>query len=425
MDRREFFLKTAKASGLVLPWWGMTPLANAQAATGKFLVVIHADGGIDSSSWIDPREQDPAINNYAAAGTPAIRAGQLKMAPMGNHAAYLPANFQDLLFVSCNTETNSHGDGDQASATGRLEAGFPTINELFAATYGSGKPMNWLNSGGSFSMSAGLVTPTPLPDSNALRATVTPLAQSATNDFVKQSDFDKTLAARAARIQALEAAGASLPREKKITAQFLAASEGRAKLAQVAALIPAVFDAGFQDAHVLLIAAQAGIASTGSITRGGFDGHGQLANSYNGANGSLTRLTNTMQYITDKAATLGLSDRIVILVRSEFGRTPLNGGNGKDHWNPGGTMVFRLPPGTGLGNRMVGATNAVHQSLAINPKTGALDPAGVVLKPRHILDAAQKYLGIQVTNPMFSLGVPASEALDLFNPNVRTGYPFN
>jgi hypothetical protein len=132
-----------------------------------------------------------------------------------------------------------------------------------------------------------------------------------------------------------------------------------------------------------------------------------------------------MQYITDKAATLGLSDRIVILVRSEFGRTPLNGGNGKDHWNPGGTMVFRLPPGTGLGNRMVGATNAVHQSLAINPKTGALDPAGVVLKPRHILDAAQKYLGIQVTNPMFSLGVPASEALDLFNPNVRTGYPFN
>ena len=30
MDRREFFLKTAKASGLVLPWWGMTPLANAQ-----------------------------------------------------------------------------------------------------------------------------------------------------------------------------------------------------------------------------------------------------------------------------------------------------------------------------------------------------------------------------------------------------------
>ena len=95
MDRREFFLKTAKASGLVLPWWGMTPLANAQSANEKFLVVIHADGGIDSSSWIDPRETDPAINNYAAAGTPAIRAGRLKIAPMGNNGAWLAANFQD------------------------------------------------------------------------------------------------------------------------------------------------------------------------------------------------------------------------------------------------------------------------------------------------------------------------------------------
>ena len=56
MDRREFLLNTAKASGVVLPWAGLLPLtniANAQSATGKLLVYVHADGGWDSDSLHD------------------------------------------------------------------------------------------------------------------------------------------------------------------------------------------------------------------------------------------------------------------------------------------------------------------------------------------------------------------------------------
>lgn len=427
MDRRDFFLKTAQASGVVLPWWGLLPVAQAQANQGKILFDIHADGGIDQSSWTDPRETDGTINNYAAAGTPAAGPGiggcTLKMAPMGANAAFLAAHFQQMLVVNgVNTETNSHEDGDRASATGKLEMGHATVAELFASQYGAGLPYAWLDAG-SFNMSAGLVPPTAFPNSNQLRASVLPNSQSATNDYLKQGDLDKVFAARQARTQNVKASANAIPRSSRLSDQFLAAPDARARLKRVAEFIPATFDAGFEQAQIGLIAAQAGIGAVVKLRTGGFDGHGDLANSYNGANGSLTRLTNLMQYVWAKSATLGISDRIVMLVRSEFGRTTLNGGNGKDHYNNGGTMVVMFPPGTSLGNRVVGATGVRHQSVRVNPTTGALDPNGIVLTPRHVHQALREHLGIQTTNPAFQLGVPANEKIALFNPSMRTGYP--
>ena len=40
MDRRDFFLKVAKASGVVIPSWGLLPLAayGQQTAAPKILV---------------------------------------------------------------------------------------------------------------------------------------------------------------------------------------------------------------------------------------------------------------------------------------------------------------------------------------------------------------------------------------------------
>ncbi len=427
MDRREFFLKTAQASGLVLPWWGLASVAHAQAYQGKVLFDIHLDGGIDQSSWTDTRETDPTINNYAGAGQVAVGPGiagcTIKMAPMGNNAAFLAAHFQNMLVVNgCNTETNSHDDGDRASATGKLEMGHATIAELHASQYGNGLPYAWLD-GGSFNTSAGLVAPTSFPDANQLRASVLPNSVSATNDYLKQADLDKVFAARQARTEAMKTSANVVPRSNRLADQFLAAPAARARLAQVAQFIPAQFDAGFQQPQVGLIAAQAGIASVVKLRTGGFDGHGNLANSYNGANGSLTRATNLASYVWNKAADLGISDRIVMLIRSEFGRTVLNGGNGKDHYNPGGTMVLMFPPGTNLGNRVVGATGPRHQSVRVNATTGALDPNGIVLTPRHVHQALREHLGIQTTDPRFNLGVPANERIALFNPSMRTNYP--
>ena len=77
MQRRDF-LRMASAGGVVIPTWALLPVAQAQSAlyAGKVLINIHADGGMDQSSWADPRETDGTLNNYAAAGTAGGRGGQ-------------------------------------------------------------------------------------------------------------------------------------------------------------------------------------------------------------------------------------------------------------------------------------------------------------------------------------------------------------
>jgi uncharacterized protein (DUF1501 family) len=415
MIHRRDFLKIA---GAVVPYWGLIPIANAQSSlyAGKILINIHADGGMDASSWADPRERDPLMNNYAAAGTPAGVAGNIRFAPMGNNAVFFTRYAPQMLVINgVNSETNSHEDGTRAHATGVLAMGYPNLSELFASVQGKGLPLPWLNAGG-FMTSAGLVPATPMPNGNTFVQLISPNASSATNDFLKAADVQKVLATRTDRLTAQKAAGDLIPRSQLVNAQFNAAAESRALLARVAQFIPPTFD---NAAHVGLVAAQAGVTTTLQFSSGGFDGHGQLANSYAQ---SLPRLTDLVDYIWTKSATLNLSSRIMVRIYSEFGRTPLNNGNGKDHWSVGTQVLMEAAPT--WGNRVFGASGPKHEQLKINPATGAVDPTnGMIIKPRNIHDALRKYLGIQTTDPRFALKVPATENFDFFNPALNTGYP--
>lgn len=419
MQRRDF-MKMASAAGVVIPPWALLPVAQAQSGvyTGKILINIHAEGGIDQSSWADPREKDPTINNYAAAGTPAGVAGNIRYAPMGSNAAFFDAHFRQMLVINgVHSETNGHDEGTQVHATGRLDMGYPNISELFASVYGKGMPMPWLN-GGGFRTSAGLVAATPMPDGNALRALTQPNAASATNDFMKQADLQRTLAARTERMKAMQARTDLLPRSRTVVEQFIGSSDSRALLQRVAQFTPATFDT-FTQAHVGLIAAQAGITSTIQLASGGFDGHGDLANGYAQA---LPRLTDMVTYIWQKSADLGLSDRILLRIYSEFGRVGLNNGNGKDHWAIGTQILMEANPA--WGNRVFGASGPKHEQQMINVATGAVDPAaGKVIRPRHIHAALRKYLGIETTDPKFNLKTLPDENFDFFNPAASTGYP--
>ena len=419
MQRRDF-LRMASACGVVIPSWALLPAANAQTGpyTGRILINIHADGGIDQSSWADPRERDASINNYAAAGTPAGVAGNLRYAPMGSNKAFFDAHFRQILVINgVHSETNGHDEGTRAHATGRLDMGYPNLCELFAFTYGRGMPMPWLNSGG-FRTSAGLVAPTPVPDANAWRALTQPNAASASNDFMKQADLTRTQMVRAERLKALQARGDLLPRSRSVVQEFVGASDSRALLQRVSGVTPAAFDA-FTQAHIGLIAAQAGITSTIQLSSGGFDGHSDIDSSY--AN-SLPRLTDLVSYLWQKSAALGLSDRLFVRIYSEFGRTALNCGNGKDHWEVGTQILMEANPA--WGNRVFGASGPKHEQQKINLATGAVDPAaGLVIKPRHIHAALRRYLTIETTDPRFNLKVPANEMFDFFNPGASTGYP--
>lgn len=418
MKRRDFL--AAGATGLVIPLWSVIPEAQAQTAGlygGRILINIHANGGIDQSSWTDPREADRTLNNYATV-TPANVSGNIRSAPMGNNKAFFDRYFMQTLVINgVHSETNSHGDGSRAHATGMLATGYPNMSELFASVNGKGLPMPWLN-GGGMGTSGGLVAATPMPSLNALRALVTPNTQSATADFMKQADLDKALAARTERMKAMQARGETLPRMQTVAQQTIAASDARGLMARVAQFLPATLDA-FADAHVGLVAAQAGITSTIQLSRGGFDGHSNIDNAYANA---LPRLTDLVDYIWQKSAALSISNRIMIRIYSEFGRTPLNSGNGKDHWSVGSQVLMEAAPA--WGNRVFGASGPRHQQLKINTATGAVDAtAGVVIRPRHIHAALRDYLGINTTNPRFDLKVPANETFAFFDPNARSGYP--
>ena len=139
-------------------------------------------------------------------------------------------------------------------------------------------------------------------------------------------------------------------------------------------------------------------------------------------NTALPQLTNLVDYIWQKSAALGINSRILIRIYSEFGRTPLNSGDGKDHWHIGSQVLMEANPA--WGNRVFGASGPRHEPLMINTATGAVDPVnGVVMTPRHIHAVLRNYLGIQTTDPRFDLKVPASEMFGFLNPNTGTGYP--
>lgn len=414
IDRRDFL----KFAGAVIPSWGLIPIASAQSSlyTGPIYIGVHASGGIDASSWFDPRETDPTMNAYAAAGTPAVVAGNIRAAPMGNNGPFLQRYFQQMLVLNgVNSETNSHDDGTRAHATGMLAMNYPNLSELFAYTHAKDKPMPWLNAGG-MGTSVGLSPAVPMPDGNNFRTLLSPNSANATSDFMKAGDVEKVLAARAERLKAQQTAGNLIPRAAGINAQFDSASNSRALLRRVSEFLPATFD---NAAHVGLVAAQAGITATLQFSSGGFDGHSQIAQSYAQA---LPRLTDLLDYILTRSGQLGIADRVVIRVYSEFGRTPLNNSMGKDHWAPGCQVII---PGTPKPwcNRVVGATGPRHQQLRIDPKTGAVDPVnGKVMTPRHVHHAMRKYLGITSVDPKYALPVPAAEEFDIFNPAMTTGY---
>jgi Protein of unknown function (DUF1501) len=423
MDRREFFLNVAKASGVVLPWWGLLPLpAKGQTQmASKILCYVHFDGGPVSDYFGDP-SAEPRYNLYTQQGLAIPGSGNLRWAPIGNNTVFFNRFRDQILMVNgINTLSNSHNDGARCMATGKLEMGFPALGELHAAAHAPGFAAGWMLRDND-TTTTGVYPATAIPDQNQLRAMIDPLAQNGTTDYVNRAHFNKTVAARTARIEALRANGAMLPKESAISAQVLAGAEARQRLLAVAANIPTVFGP-FPDIEVPLIAAQSGITAAIQIQTGGFDTHGNVADN-DGANGSFARATNRLTYLWEEAGRRGIADRLFVVAGGEFSRTELNGSNGDDHDNVGAFSMIMGPVGWGMGNRVVGCTGPMHSAVAINPKTGAVDPNGVMLTPAHVHQQLQEYLGAQPTNPMLGLGVPANERISLFDTNMRTGYPF-
>ncbi len=112
---------------------------------------------------------------------------------------------------------------------------------------------------------------------------------------------------------------------------------------------------------------------------GGFDTH---ANQTMRMQPIVEKTDRLLKVMVDKLRASGKLDTTLIVLYSDFGRTPkVNGSNGRDHWPVGGALMI----GGGIaGGRAVGGTDDMLRALSINQTTGAFDTAGIQLSPAHL-----------------------------------------
>ena len=163
----------------------------------------------------------------------------------------------------------------------------------------------------------------------------------------------------------------------------------------------------------------AGLGVSANLSLGNFDSHN--TNDVDQME-LIPRFLAGIDHMLTRAETLGIRDRLIVIIQSEMGRTPwYNQTGGKDHWSV--TSMMALGPGI-TGNRVIGGTHinaesGVDQSPnLIDPTTLDVSPTGQKIRPEHIHTALRELLMID-QHPLalqFPLKVtPETRLLGLFS----------
>ncbi|HET8706937.1 MAG TPA: DUF1501 domain-containing protein, partial [Pseudomonadales bacterium] len=147
-------------------------------------------------------------------------------------------------------------------------------------------------------------------------------------------------------------------------------------------------------AKIALAAFKAGLSVAADIRVGGFDTHSNHnLNHYP----MLANLFDVMNDIMTFSQTLGIQDKVNIVVGSEFGRTPgYNADAGKDHW-PYNSMLFLgadFGPNARFGN-VIGSSSTKQEALPIDPLSLLpVSTGGIKIRPEHIHLQLRKLAGV-------------------------------
>ena len=406
IQRRRFLhgLTVAAAGGMLA---GVSGTAGAAGSnySGKFLINLQLTGALDVTSFGDPKTNTAGriINNWARSADIA-QAGNLQYAPFAQNAAFFDKYHRDILIINgVDAQTNSHTVGVLHNWSGRNAEGFPTLTALFAAVKQNSMPMPYLNFGG-FSATQGTTSVTQIGKMNVLQNLVEPVVAEASGKlYLPDSDWQRILAMHTANIGA-RSQGSTTPEGAKALGQsYVDALTRSDAIADFADLLPSAaqlqqprrvgnFNSTLhQQLQVSLLAFKAGVSVSADVFENGFDTHDDHDNRLSVL---LANVTDALDYLWTYAASLGIADRIVVVMGSDFGRTPFyNSSAGKDHWPIGSVMVMQQ--GASFTNRAVGATDSGHNALKIHPRTLQPDSSsGVILKPAHVHKALRRQLGL-------------------------------
>ncbi|WP_437805254.1 DUF1501 domain-containing protein [Sorangium sp. So ce1078] len=420
MERRDF-LKLASMAGLGVVAAGSLSRDAAAAGpySGPLFVHVHASGGWDPTSLCDPKgamsaeeQQSREAMNRSYLNADIGSAGNIKYAPVGGNAEFFKKHYSRLLVVNgIDTATNSHDAGVRNTWSGTLREGKPGFAALVAGVHGGALPMGFISNGG-YDTTANLVAVTRVPDTGLLQRLAYPnMIDPSNSENREQYHTDATmkriLEARQAR-HGLKLEQQRLPHVKQAMSTLFTSRVGQNELKQLIQFLPEEFERESlrRQAQVALAAYRAGICVSANLTIGGFDTHGNHDDSHIPR---LTQICDGVDFLLTAAEEQGIADRIVIVVGSDFGRTPgYNDGNGKDHWNITSMMMV----GAGIpGNRVIGATDERHNPLEVDPVTLEPKQGGVRITPGHVHKALRKLAGI-ADDPLVQR-FPLSEEEDL------------
>ncbi len=412
MLRRDF-IKTLAAAGLCAgqPWVGRS----AQAAPltsydGKFFVSISADGGWDVTSLCDPKANS-TINHWAnGQGVQSINNSPIQYAPFAHNPSFFQKHHEKMLVINgIDCQTNAHEAGVRHIWSGRLAHGYPTFSAMAAAILGPNLPLAYISNGG-YKETAGITQYTLMQDPTSLKKLVFPNqfldydpdgSWDPAKQYHRSGAMDIIQQAKMARLARLQAQSQLTPKQVNSLADVFNARVGVDQLAPLAQTLPdelvsnidkdGEWNPLMRQGQIALAAYEAGLCVASDLTMWGFDTH---SNHDVEQTTAMQRLQNGIDYLWDEATRRGIDDKLVVLISSDFGRTPLyNDGAGKDHWPITSTII--MSQGETWTNKVVGATTSEHTALSIDPATLALKEDGVRLQPKHIQQAMRQLAGIE------------------------------
>jgi uncharacterized protein (DUF1501 family) len=417
LNRRSFlsWLAAGGAAAAVGP--RLYGRANAdEPVVGPFFLFVNASGGWDPTMLCDPTgraseaEADP-INHFDAADIEQV--GAFKVAPIDGHVAFFERFKSDLLVLNgVDTQTNSHEIGSRFMWSGSIKPGFPSEAALVAAAREPRPALAFLSNGG-YDVTDGLVAPTRIPDTSAILEIAYPDRLDKADDRTGVLPLDILARLDQARTERLQRQldAATLPRLRHAMASLQIARVGNNDLARLSAKLPSALDTSGnplkRQAQVAMACFAAGVSASATMEIGNFDTHGDHDRIHTQ---SMKDIVAGITFAMDEAERQGIADKVVVIVGSDFGRTPYyNDTAGKDHWPI--TSMLLMGPGI-RGGRVLGGTDGSFAPTLLDPTTLAPSSSGIRITPAHVHASLRALSGVATWEGAAPYGV--GDALPLF-----------
>jgi hypothetical protein len=425
MKRRTFL----KSTGALVANFAFDSGVLAQnLAQRKFLVTINMTGGWDVSSFCDPKlnvSGEPLINTWAQTKG-ILQEGNIPFADYGNNALFFSKHWQNILVINgVDSQTNSHGAATRASFTGTLREGIPTLSGLYASEFGSQLAMPHLSLGSGVTYSSSdLVAPITISNiaafKSAIKANTRP---NSSTPIFSENKYQHILNMKKASIEKIISKSNKTPGNVMLRESYLRSLSRLGDLEDFynTSLPIAAPSVGFGEqveiALMSFLSGQTIAADLGPVysREGGsfsFDTHSNHDATHETY---LSDALSGIDYLWTLAEKTGIADNLVVIVSSDFGRTPYyNLDGGKDHWPIGSTMI--MEKNVGYTNRVVGQTDEIQNAMRINPSSLGVDNfEGIYLNTAHIQLALREYLGLSSSSFTKKYPLSGIKSINIFS----------